>query len=107
VTLSIRAKGFVSKDVVVTPKSDEVVAAGDAPARLGASRACLRDALDLTRPATNLQGNGPAANAAIFDQGLLGLRRVDLQRERFTAVRTNDLCLVNQFHSETLKGFQS
>jgi len=46
----------------------------------------------------NLQGNGPAANAAIFDQCLLALRRVDLQRKRFTAVWTCDVCFVNQFH---------
>ena len=46
----------------------------------------------------NRQGDGPAANAAIFGQCLLTLRRVDEERKRFTAVRTGDVCFVNQFH---------
>ena len=46
----------------------------------------------------NRQGNGPAANAAIFDQGLLALRSVDEERKRFSAVRTSDLRFVDQFH---------
>ena len=45
------------------------------------------------------QGDRPAADGAIFNECLFGLRRVDLERERFTAVRTNDVCLVNQFHN--------
>jgi hypothetical protein len=71
-------------------------------ARFDPSCACFGHALDLTRPAINRQGNWAAANAAIFDQRLLGLRRVDLQRERFTAMRTNDVCFVNQFHSRVV-----
>ena len=39
-----------------------------------------------------------AANAAIFYQALLALRRVDLKRKRLAAMRTNDLCFVDQFH---------
>jgi hypothetical protein len=55
-------------------------------------------ALDLTRSAMNCQRNRPATNAAIFDQRLFGLGCVDLQREGFTAVRTNNVCFVNQLH---------
>jgi hypothetical protein len=54
--------------------------------------------LDLAGPAMNRQGNGTAANAAIFHQGLLALRRVDEERKRFSAMRTGDFCFVDQFH---------
>ena len=38
----------------------------------------------------NGQIDRAAANAAIFDQRLFGLRGVDLQRKNFAAVRTGD-----------------
>jgi hypothetical protein len=50
----------------------------------------LIHALDLTRPAMNRERDGPAANRAIFYQRLLGLRRVDLQWKRLSAMRTSD-----------------
>ena len=38
----------------------------------------------------NDQIDRAAANAAIFDQRLFGLRSVDLQRKNFAAIRTGD-----------------
>jgi hypothetical protein len=43
--------------------------------------------------------NRPAANGAVFDQRLITLRGIDLNRELFTAVRTNDLGFGDQFHA--------
>ena len=48
------------------------------------------------------QSNGAAADSAIFDETLLGLRRIDLEREDFAAMWTNDLCFVNQFHFQSV-----
>jgi len=45
------------------------------------------------RLTTNGQIDRATTNAAIFDQGLLRFRRVDLQRENFAAMRTGDLGL--------------
>ena len=46
----------------------------------------------------NAQHDRAAANAAIFDEGLFPLRRVDLQRKRLAAMRADNLRFVNQFH---------
>ena len=67
-------------------------------AMLGRSRARFGHAFDLARSRVNRQHNRPATNAAIFDQRLFGLGCVDLQREGFTAMRTNDVGFVNQLH---------
>jgi hypothetical protein len=47
---------------------------------------------------TNSQIDRPAANAAIFDQRLLRLRGVDLQRKNFAAVRTGDFGFNDKLH---------
>ena len=46
----------------------------------------------------NSEHDWAAANAAIFDQALLALRRVDLKRKCLAAMRTDDFCFVDQFH---------
>jgi hypothetical protein len=46
----------------------------------------------------NRQHDRAAAHAAIFDQGLLALRRIDLERKRLATMRADDLRFVNQFH---------
>src|ERR1700686_930538 len=66
--------------------------------RQALSSSPLAHVLDLTGPTMNRQHDWPAADAAIFDQGLLTLRRVDLKRKRLAAMRTNDFRFVNQFH---------
>src|SRR5260370_31737260 len=47
---------------------------------------------------TNGQIDWAATNAAIFDQRLLRLRGVDLQRENFAAVRTGDFGFNDKLH---------
>ena len=47
------------------------------------------------------QDYGAAANAAVFDQPLLGLRCVHLERESLAAMRADDVDFVNQFHSKS------
>src|ERR1700720_3319232 len=66
--------------------------------RRALSSSPLAHAIDLTGPAMNGQHDWPAADAAIFDQALLALRRVDLKRKGLAAMRTNDFRFVNQFH---------
>jgi len=45
---------------------------------------------DNTRLALDRQVDRAAANRAVFDQRLFGLRRVDLQRKNLAAMRTSD-----------------
>jgi hypothetical protein len=56
------------------------------------------DTFNFAGAAMNGQHDRAAANAAIFHQGLLPLRRVDLKQKRLTAMRTDDFRFVNQFH---------
>jgi hypothetical protein len=49
-------------------------------------------------PTLNTQVNRAAADAAIFDQRLLRLRGVDLQRKNFAAVRTGDFGFNDELH---------
>jgi len=53
---------------------------------------------EYARLTTNRQIDRPAANAAIFDQRLLGFRRVDPQRKNFAAVWTSDFCFDDELH---------
>ena len=65
---------------------------------LSSSAASFFHTFDFTGPATNRERDRPAANRAILDDGLLGLRSVDFQRETLAAMRTRYLGFDNQFH---------
>lgn len=53
----------------------------------------------LARFTPNRQRHRPAANRAIFDESLLGLRSVDLQWERLSTVRTFNINLYRKIHN--------
>ena len=44
------------------------------------------------------QSHWPAADRTVFDECLIGLRRVDLERKPFSAMRTTHLSFDRKFH---------